>query len=175
MEKTAFWPIFTFGASASEISARTSMRSIRPRMAMVGADCTALTFCPSCVGDEQHRSVDRRGDAGVAEVDARAVDLDLRLLDLGGERVDLRAGRLDRLLRRLPRIARGRLLGERLLFALERPRVVSERRLLLPLLGADVVERRFGGFEVVLLRQIVDLGDEIAGGDALADRRRSSW
>ena len=31
IEKTAFWPIFTFGASASEISARTSIRSIRPR------------------------------------------------------------------------------------------------------------------------------------------------
>ena len=124
--------------------------------------------------DREHGSVDRGGDAGIAEIDPRGLDGNLGRGDPGIERLDLRLGDRDIALggfeiglRNRPPVGQRRLAGE---CALE----ITERGRLLRLLGLYLGERCLGGAERVLLGDRVDFGNEIAGLHLVADRHRET-
>ncbi|MCY1524668.1 hypothetical protein D9M68_596120 [compost metagenome] len=115
-------------------------------------------------------AVDGRRDAGVAQIDPGRVHLDLGLRDLGVQRRDLGAGDPQRGLGGLVGLARAGVGRQHLALAAEGQFGLLQHGDLGGPFRAPGLQGRLGVAQVVLLGQIVDLGDQLAFLDPVAQR-----
>lgn len=134
------------------------------RRGLVGVDGAAF------FGDHRdHGAVHRRGDAGVGQVGAGGAELGFAALDLCIEGLDLRARGLELGIGRVELGTRGGLGGQHLLLARELELGFAQAGLLHRALRLDLVQRGLGVEHLVLLGGGVDLGDQIALFDGIAE------
>ncbi|MNI37564.1 hypothetical protein D3C73_916580 [compost metagenome] len=115
-----------------------------------------------------HHAVDRRNNACVPQVDLGRVHLDFGLRDLGVQRRDLGTGHAQRGFGGLIGFARTGVGRQHLALALERQLSLFQHGDLGGPLGAPGLQGGFGVAQVVLLGQVVDLGNQLAFLDPVA-------
>ncbi len=118
--------------------------------------------------DTHHMAIDRRDDAGVAEVDPRRIDLHLGALDLRVQRAQVGLLHLEFGLGVLEVLARDRLVGLEHVVAFVDPLGLLELGLHRAPLGLQLLGVDLGLAQRVARHQRVDFGQPLAFGDLVA-------
>ena len=117
-------------------------------------------------GDDD--AVHRRDHAGIAQIDFFLVDFNLRLHQAGIERKLLGAGGGERGFGGFEVLPRAGFVVQHAALAFETRFGLFQLRLFGLQFGLDDVQRRLGVAQIVALLQIVDVGDRLPFGDAIA-------